>query len=983
MKENDTGGILSKICEILIDETEFNICLICKENRGILETVSLKTKDSSYSLSEDSIEFKGEFMKKIVDLKEPLFTENLENNVSTAKTAGFYNIHSLCALPVFKNNAKYILIIFSPYKDVFKKDFTDILNEFKNSVSIAVSKIETEKEKTLLENAIENSPNWFLITNENGVIVSANRTVENISGYSRNELIGKKTSIFNSARRSREFYKNLWNTIKSGKIWQGVIPNKTKDGNIFYLDEHIIPVSNGNGKPFKFISIGRNITNEVLLKRKLKIEVKLYNILHSITQAAIEAKTEDEFLRDVTKILTEIGELELSFYTDEKLNVKFYHIKDKSYRSFLDKVPQVMEEANKHGINLPITKAIRFNKVYILDNFGKLSFPKVENLKREFNIGSCCAIPIVKNSNNAGSIVLISKHESFFDKQSYKLLTTLQKQLSETLNKLEERKFHKIILSALDMGFDFVIVMDKEFNILYVNKTVGDFSGYEIKEIIGKHHSIFKPFKGNRDIRDKFYDTLSKGKSFSGVLSVRKKNGKSEDFITSVVPFKYEGDAEYYILVGKQLSNEEKLMEELNYILHYDRLTDLPSYNTFMESLERFIIRAKSENLTGAIAIINPLNFKKINEALGFDAGNETLKSIADRLKKSVFKYDMVAKLESDRFGLLLKDLKQEENVITALTRIINNLTQPYNINGRNIHVSFNIGVSLYPKDGDNPKDLINKAQVALAEAKIKGENQIGFFRKDFETEATKILSLREQLHRAFEDKEFVPFFQPYVDAKERIAGAESLLRWKRLDTIVPPMEFIPYLEQTDLIKRVEIQILENVITTIKDLSKNFPISVNMSTKSLNNPNLFQVVMERIEKHRLSPSLLKIEIVERSFIDNFTRLNELIENFKSKGIGFSIDDFGTGYSSLSYLSKLSVESVKIDISFVREITKSKHTRNIVETIIFLSKKLNIKTIAEGVETKEQFEILKDMGCDFFQGYLFYKPLPKEEFKKVA
>ncbi len=272
---------------------------------------------------------------------------------------------------------------------------------------------------------------------------------------------------------------------------------------------------------------------------------------------------------------------------------------------------------------------------------------------------------------------------------------------------------------------------------------------------------------------------------------------------------------------------------------------------------------------------------------------------------------------------------------------------------------------------------------MALAEAKSRGENQIGFFRKDFETEATKVLSLREQLHSALENKEFVPYFQPYVGADERIAGAESLLRWKRYDTVVPPMEFIPYLEQTDLIKRVEIHVLENVITTIKDIKKKLPISVNMSKKSLINPNLFRIVMDRIEKHNLDPSLLKIEIVERSFIDNFARLNELIENFKSKGIGFSIDDFGTGYSSLSYLSKLNVESVKIDISFVREITKSKHTRNIVETIIFLSKKLNIKTIAEGVETKEQFEILKDMGCDYFQGYLFYKPLPKEEFKKVA
>ncbi len=981
LKESDTDSILSKICEILIDKTEFTSCLVCKKTQGNFEITSLTNKNSNCNLSKGRVEFNSKLTNKLTNLKEPLFTEDLEN-IGILKKSRKCNVHSLYALPIV-GDPKHLLILLSPYKDVLKRDFTDILKEFNSSISIALSKIETEKEKILLENAIENSPSWFLITDENGVITNINKAVENISGYTKNELIGKKTNIFNSNRKPKEFYQKLWNTVKNGKIWEGIMPNKTKNGKIFYLDEHIIPVTDSEGKPFKFISIGRNITNEVLLKRKLKIEVKLYNLLHSITQAAIEAEAEEEFLRNITKILAETGELELAFYVDRKLNMKFKCVRDKEYNCFLDKALDIIKKAKEYSINLPVIKAIRFNRVYILYNFEKISIPEAENLRQEFNVGSCCTIPIVKKGNNAGAIVLISKHKRFFDKQSYKLLTTLKKQLSETVDKLEERKFHKIILSALDMGFDFVIVMNKEFNILYTNKTIEDFSGYGKEEIVGKHHSMFKPFKGNKDIRDKFYETLSKGKPFSGVLSVRKKNGTSEDFLTSVVPFKHKGEIEYYILVGKQLSNEKKLIEELNYILHYDRLTNLPSYNTFMESLERFIIRAKAEKLTGAIAIINPLSFKKINEALGFDAGNEALENIADRLKESVFKYDIVAKLESDRFGLLLKDLKQEENVITALTRIIKNLTESYNINGKNIHVSFNIGVSLYPKDGDNPKDLINKAQVALAEAKSKGENQIGFFRKDFEIEASKVLSLGEQLHNAVKNKEFVPFFQPYVDVKGKIVGAESLLRWRRSNTLISPMEFIPYLEQTDLIKHVEMYVLENVIRAIKDLEKKLPISVNMSTKSLNSPDLFQIIMKKIEKNKLHPSLLKIEIVERSFINNFKRLNELIKNFKSKGIGFSIDDFGTGYSSLSYLSKLSIESVKIDISFVRDITKSKHTRNIVESIIFLNKKLGIKTIAEGIERKEQFEILKDMGCDYFQGYLFYKPLPKEKFEKVS
>ena len=342
LKENDIDGVLSKICEILVDKTEFISCLVCKRTQGKQRIISSKSKYPSCNLIKDP-EFTDEFVNRLSDLKEPFFTDDLES-IGNLNELTKCNIHSLCALPVSKNK-EHMLIILTPYRDTLKRGFTDILNEFKNSISIAVSKIETERAKTLLENAIENSPNWVLITDENGVIVNVNRAVESISGYRREELIGKKTSIFNSHRRPKEFYEELWNTVKNGKIWQGEIPNKAKSGDIFYLDEHIIPVVDSEGKPTKFISIGRDITNEVLLRRKLKVEAKLYNVLHSITQVAIEAKDEDEFLNGVTRILAEVGELEQTFLVDNNLNIKFEYIRDKSYSNFLNKARNVIQKA--------------------------------------------------------------------------------------------------------------------------------------------------------------------------------------------------------------------------------------------------------------------------------------------------------------------------------------------------------------------------------------------------------------------------------------------------------------------------------------------------------------------------------------------------------------------------------------------------------------------------------------------------------------
>ncbi len=729
----------------------------------------------------------------------------------------------------------------------------------------------------------------------------------------------------------------------------------------------------------------KRLRGDMLPRESEGSKFELYNTLLNLTEFSVSAKNEVEFLNEVLRMLTDTGRVEGALVVDKKLNIKFLYSKVDKHKVSPEEYTSLIKIASEddNDFNLQIMKALKYKKIYIQNNTEKLSSGKIVELRKKYHLGSWCIIPIIKKDRDIGAIILISKHTDSFDKEFYKLLNIIKKQITLILNVLEKNKFHNMILSALDVGFDFVIIMDKKLNMVYSNKVLRDFSGYSKDEIIGEHHSMLHKFKENSEIKEKLYDKLLKGEPFSGVLPMVKKDGTINDFISTIIPYKINGKVEYYIFVSKQLSNEEKLIEELDRILHYDKLTDLPSYNSFLESLKKIIQRATTQKLKGAIAVINPISFKSVNEAFGFDIGNKLLKVIATRLKESVFQYDMVAKLESDRFGLILRDLKYEENVVIALSRIIEHLKKPYQIDGKLIHLSFNIGISLYPKDGQDARELINKARVALTEAKEKGENQIGFFRKNFELTAKKILNLKSQLHKALKNKEFVPYFQPYVDGKGNIVGAESLLRWKKVNGIVPPMDFIPYLEQTDLIKQVELQVLENVIKVTKTLKKRLPISVNMSAKSLRYTSLFENIMDKINKHEIDPSLIKIEIVERSIIDNFHNLNYLMEKFKAKGIQFAIDDFGTGYSSLSYLSKLKVESIKIDISFVKDLTRSIHTKNVVEAIIFLSKKLNIKTIAEGVETKEQFLILKDMGCDFFQGYLFFRPMPEDEFLKTA
>jgi diguanylate cyclase (GGDEF)-like protein/PAS domain S-box-containing protein len=584
-----------------------------------------------------------------------------------------------------------------------------------------------------------------------------------------------------------------------------------------------------------------------------------------------------------------------------------------------------------------------------------------------------------------GNVVLISTQKNLFDAKIYKLLKTVSSQISFVLDRFEEQKFSQMTQLAVDSGFELVTITDENFNIVYANDKALSLFEYTREELIGAHHSMFSSKTHTKEFAKHFYKTLTKGLPYSNFMKYKTKSGKILDFYITIIPFKQDGKITNYINIGKQI-DEKDTVEQLEKILYTDPITSLPNYRSFQERLNHFLERALPENTLGAVAVINPIAFSSINQAFGFEKGNEILRLIGERLKNTLYSYDIIAKLESDRFGVVIKDLKTEEDLLAVIYRLLSALSKPYNIENQSIFLSFNIGLSLTPKDGTTANELLNKANTALQDAREKGENQIGFFRKEIEDKALDKLKLKADLELAVLNKEFVPFYQPYVDKNKHIVGAEALMRWIKDNKIVPPIEFIEPLEETSLIVDAEDQLIENVLKdlkTIEEHKKDIPISINLSALSLRQRSLTQSLSSLLNYQQINPSLLKIEIVERIFFRDFAYIKSLIEELKELGVRFCIDDFGTHYSSLSYLSELDVSFLKIDISFVRKIQTDPKTKNIVSAVIYLAHALRIQTIAEGVETIEQFEILKGLGCDYFQGYLFFKPMPKNEFLRVV
>ncbi len=1002
MLTDDKDKLLKSVCNALVYKAGFSLAAIGKVNKNTqlysVEFVSSKEEKYAETLKKLTIsvdplikEGRGS-VAEAYRTKQIAFISDVVNDKRMSAWRKYQkelSVYSACSIPLLKNGeVEYILVVYSSVTDFFTSQHIDLLKELQLDLSFALEKMRTQRDIELFSKAIAKSHEWAVITDKNGKILYANKAVSDISGYDKRELTGKNPNVFKSGYHNRSFYTKLWKTVMSGNEFSCRFVNRAKNGSLFYLDAIIIPIKH-NGKVHRLVDLSRDVTKEVLFAKRLEFQANIYNILYRLTNLSVSIKNKDDYLENLLSIFNEYANIDIAFIMSidkEGLSLKAQTIKSEDYEQLPQISKKFFEKLYFSGNRTaPVFKTLRNGKIYLLNDIVKESCFPFNKLAETYNMGSCCSIPIIQNKSAVSSLVIISKQKNIFDAKLYKLLSIVSRQIEFILNKIEEDKFHNIVLTALNTGFEFVVITDKNFNIVYANKTVQKLSGYTEKELIGKHHSIFSSRKHSKEFAKKFYETLKGGKTFSGIITYKIKNGQLLDFISNIVPYKINNSIEYYIAVGKKLTKKESILKEMERMLHEDRLTGLLNSDAFLKSIERFLINNRYEDSIGAVSIINPLSFKNINEALGFEGGNELLKQIADRLKKNVFELDVIAKLESDRFGLILKDLKNEESSLIASLRILHELIKPYKVGNKTIILSFNVGISLYPKDAVTSKELINKAQIALAEAKSKGENQIGFFRRDFENKASKIIKLRAELETAVKENEFLAYYQPYVDSDRQIAGAEALIRWQKGKKIVSPMDFIPYLEQTNLIVAVENNFSDTVLRYVKKLKASdiepVPISVNLSAKSLNRKSLFRGILSKLKRYDVEAKYLKIEIIERLFLENFDYLKALIQKFKERGISFSVDDFGTGYSSLSYLAKLPVDYLKIDISFVRAID-SRQTRGVVKSIIFLSKELKIKTIAEGVETKEQFEILKNMGCDYFQGYLFYRPMPDDEFFKL-
>ena len=533
-----------------------------------------------------------------------------------------------------------------------------------------------------------------------------------------------------------------------------------------------------------------------------------------------------------------------------------------------------------------------------------------------------------------------------------------------------------------------IVIADADNHIITVNQAFTKITGYLPEEVQGKNPKILASGEHGPDFYAAMWQSIRNAGHWQGEIWNRRKNGEvyPEWLSISSVSDEY-GKLTHYIGIFADISELKAADERIRFLAQHDALTGLPNRSLLQDRLLQAMANAQRDKEQLAVLFLDLDHFKTINDSLGHHIGDRLLQQVAARLTASVRAIDTVSRQGGDEFVVVLVQLKNPSDAAQLARKILLAISQPYDIDGLELHVTPSIGIAVYPEDGEDTESLIKNADAAMYHAKENGRNNYQYFTENLNTRAFERLTLENSLRRALEHGELLLHYQPLVELPSgAIVGAEALIRWQHPDFgLVPPDRFIPVAEDTGLIVPIGEWVIQEACRQNKAWQDAglpaIPVAVNLSAMQFRQKNLAEVIGQILVETGLDANYLELELTESAIMSAAESTTKIMHSFKSMGLRLSVDDFGTGYSSLGYLKHFPIDKLKIDRTFVRDVSTDPDDAAIASAVIALAHSLRLKVIAEGVENQEQLEFLLREGCDGAQGYYYSKPLPAAKMEE--
>jgi diguanylate cyclase (GGDEF)-like protein/PAS domain S-box-containing protein len=648
--------------------------------------------------------------------------------------------------------------------------------------------------------------------------------------------------------------------------------------------------------------------------------------------------------------------------------------------------PRVIAAAGKLVSQVSAINSALFDDSAQRQHFEQASQPQTLTTDlRAHGFGDSLIVPLNIPSKGFNAILLfhadLTQHFSATDTERFHKLAA---KIAIIIQLADDQKWMLLHRAAVESTANAILISDNEANIEWCNDAFTRLSGYTLDEIKGKNQSMLNSGKQPPSLYEAMWQQLSKKRVWRGELINEHKNGIIYSTVETITPLIDDrGEVTHFVTVQEDISELKAAEERLQYLATHDYLTELPNRFMFKERLDHAIQSAIREESKLAVLYLDLDGFKSINDSLGHQTGDIILQDLAKRLAKLVRKSDTIARIGGDEFVILVEDITQLESINDVSRKLLEAFKQSFTVHDNQYKLTASIGISVYPQDGANAEELLSHSDAAMYYAKEQGRNNIQYFTRAINDAMQVRVTLEQDLSLAVQEKQFELHYQPQIDAENRsTVGLEALIRWKHPQHgMVSPFHFIPLAEETGKIIEIGEWVLRSAFNQAKQWHQQgyeqLNISVNVSVRQLLHNEFIETVKNILEETEVEPSLITVELTESIMVNQPELAIEQMNNLKALGFKLSIDDFGTGYSSLQYLKSLPLDELKIDQSFIRNIDH-KEGLAIIKSICALGDSMGLSLLAEGVENTSTPEVLQELGCHYFQGYLFSRPLPVED-----